>query len=353
MRQFADAVIRGDEATAQFMLNEKAPLGVKFVFHFFCELHREAPPVRVKFEKRKIFLGFNTDGCVTWRFEAAMQLFCIVDLLVNCRVTSVNELDLHSIDFSCGPGLAFCSNRSDNTLIPDHFFVGYRGYQWLRDAFARNPIPWSARIPKAFWRGSTTGLPSFVRTDLHEVDRHGRPFPVSDWRSLERIALCRYAKANPLLFDAGVTSVVQIEDPACEEELRSQGLFAEFSPPQDLQLYRYNIDIDGNVNSFSGLYFKLLSGSPVLKVESSRGFRQWYYDRLAPFENYVPVKPDLSDLSEKTEWLRDHDDEARRIGEAGRARALSMTFESESARARKSIMELDRSISAGEAASTT
>ena len=48
-------------------------------------------------------------------------------------------------------------------------------------------------------------------------------------------------------------------------------------------------------NSWSGLFTKLLTGSTVLKVESPMGFRQWYYDRLKPFEHYVPVRPDLAE----------------------------------------------------------
>jgi len=40
---------------------------------------------------------------------------------------------------------------------------------------------------------------------------------------------------------------------------------------------------------------------------------QWFYDELVPWEHYVPVAHDLSDLFEKIDWLREHDDEARKI----------------------------------------
>ncbi|HEY8161248.1 MAG TPA: glycosyl transferase family 90 [Methylocystis sp.] len=339
MNQFADAVIREDATSAQGMLNARAPTRNIFSFYFFCDKSKEAPPVRLEFKDKKIDVGFNIDGSAAWRREAAVQLFSAIDLLVYCRGISTGVIGFHTIDFACGPGLAFCSNRSDNTLVSDHCFVGYRGYQWLRDAFSKNPVPWDARRPIAFWRGSTTGLPRDVTADLRAIDRNAdHPFPLSGWRSLERIALCRYTKNNSI-FDVGISNIAQIFDPLCEAELRSEGLMKEFSPPQELQLYKYHIDIDGNVNTFAGLYFKLLSGSPVLKIESSRGFRQWYYDRLLPFENYVPVKSDLSDLLERVEWLRDHDLEAKRIGEAGRALALSMTFKTEAERARKAIIE--------------
>jgi hypothetical protein len=59
------------------------------------------------------------------------------------------------------------------------------------------------------------------------------------------------------------------------------------------------IDIDGNANSWDGLFWKLLSNSVVLKVESNNS--QWYYSQLKPWHHFVPVKADLSDLVEKVE----------------------------------------------------
>jgi hypothetical protein len=94
--------------------------------------------------------------------------------------------------------------------------------------------------------------------------------------------------------------------------------------PTDYLRYRYQIDIDGNSNAWEGLFMRLLTGSPVLKVASGPGYEQWYYDRLIPWTNFVPVAADMSDLAEKVSWLRANDDIARRIGEAGRSLAWSL-----------------------------
>jgi len=69
-----------------------------------------------------------------------------------------------------------------------------------------------------------------------------------------------------------------------------------------------------------------LTGSPLLKVASRHGYRQWYYDRLKPWVHYVPVAADLSDLMARVEWLRANDQQARDIGQAGRDLAISMTL---------------------------
>jgi glycosyltransferase involved in cell wall biosynthesis len=91
---------------------------------------------------------------------------------------------------------------------------------------------------------------------------------------------------------------------------------------------RYLIDIDGWANSW-GLLQKLLTGAAVLKVASQTGARQWYYDRLEPWVNYVPVRADFVDLDDAISFVLENDERAREIGEAGRRLALSLNLESE------------------------
>jgi hypothetical protein len=70
----------------------------------------------------------------------------------------------------------------------------------------------------------------------------------------------------------------------------------------------------------------------VLKVDSQHGYRQWYYSQLVPWVHYIPIAADMSDLIEKVQWVTSHDDEACRIGQAGRGLALRMTLGSEARR---------------------
>lgn len=222
-------------------------------------------------------------------------------------------------DVGLSPGLAPSDSRPGFFLIPDHMFISSRGYATTREHYHKNNVPWAERKPVALWRGMTTGQVSD---------------PAKGWRSLPRIRLCEIARSATAwqLIDAGIVAVVQIDDPDDVGQIERSGLMRPFIPPTDFNRYRYHIDIDGNTNSWPGLFQKLLTGSPVLKIASPPGYRQWYYDRLKPWVNYVPVAADMSDLLEHIDWLRENDDRAFAIGQAGRALACSLDYEGELAK---------------------
>ena len=51
------------------------------------------------------------------------------------------------------------------------------------------------------------------------------------------------------------------------------------------------------------------SNSVVLKVASR--CHQWYYDKLKPWEHYIPVTAMLSDLKEKVDYVIDHENDVK------------------------------------------
>ena len=216
-------------------------------------------------------------------------------------------------DYAEGAGLAFCSSRSDSILIPDQDFLSSKGYQETKLEFMVNSPPWAMRKPQAFWRGNTTGM---------RVGEH--------WRGLPRLQLSELANSTPNqeIFDVGVSSFAQISKKEAKE-VQALGYARGFVPMISSSRYKYQIDIDGNSNAWSALFQKLLSGSAVLKIASPHNFRQWYYDELIPWVNFVPVKSDMSDLVEKIHWLIDHDDEAMQIGINGRKLASKLTYDEE------------------------
>ncbi len=86
------------------------------------------------------------------------------------------------------------------------------------------------------------------------------------------------------------------------------------SMPEQAAMYAYLLDVEGA--GWSGR-LKLLfhSQRPVLIQE--RPWIEYYFAWLKPFENYVPIARDLSDLQERVSWLNAHPEEAQRIAQNG------------------------------------
>ena len=73
---------------------------------------------------------------------------------------------------------------------------------------------------------------------------------------------------------------------------------------------RYALNLDGT--GFSERYAKQLASSQlVFKVDTP--FYNYYSRFFLPYQHYIPVKYDLSDLAEKVQWANDHPEEAHRI----------------------------------------
>jgi hypothetical protein len=252
----------------------------------------------------------------------ALHLHWIFPLFSNFAKSSAHEngsIIVNQFDVGVLPGLAFCDSRPDFFLLPDQIFVSTGAYAFPKKWFKEKNVPWQDRIPVAFWRGATTG-------------QKAAP---DDWRSLDRVKLCNLATRQQKCeaFDVGLTKVAQFrKQQKIEQEIEQSGLMRPFVPWQNWGNYKFLIEIDGNASSFSNMMQRLLSGSPVLKIESRRGLRQWYYPRLKPWQNYIPIAPDMSDLADIVSWLLRHDDVARGIGNAGRALAEGMTLQEELAR---------------------
>ncbi|KAF7997596.1 hypothetical protein HCN44_006167 [Aphidius gifuensis] len=145
-------------------------------------------------------------------------------------------------------------------------------------------VPWEKKINKVFWRG-----------------RDSRR---------ERLDLIDIARKNPDLFNVSITNFFFFRD-----EIDKYGPGERHVSFFDFFKYKYQLNIDGTVAAYRFPY--LLAGdSLVFKQES--GYHEFFYDQVKPYEHYVPVKHDLSDLVEKINWAIDNDDEARKISKAGR-----------------------------------
>ncbi|KAJ6536919.1 glycosyl transferase family 90-domain-containing protein [Mycena capillaripes] len=168
----------------------------------------------------------------------------------------------------------------------------------------------------------SSAKPGFT-TDIHSI-------PYRDWRGMSnggmiirnnyhqfaRFKLVDIGRNNLDLMDVAITTFAET---LCGEECDREAVVAEYSitgarqPRESLYHYKYAIDVDGT--TFSGRFLGLLrSGSLVFK---STIFEEYFNSWLRPFEHYVPVLPDLSDLVQKIQWANSNPEEARLIQQRG------------------------------------
>lgn len=184
--------------------------------------------------------------------------------------------------------LSYCRHKNDTDviLIPDSDFLKTKGYSELKTEIDAKNIPFDEKKNMVYWRGNDTGIGYKKYSDSLQSQRE----------------IC-----------------VNTEH---------KYLDAKFSINTDKKEFLKNkflLDIDGEVNAWSGLFWKLYSGSVVLKVESH--WEQWYYPLLKPWENYVPVKGDFSDFSQVVEKLLKEPELCVKISKNGRQLAEKLTYE--------------------------
>ncbi len=253
---------------------------------------------------RKQALG--VDESTLQRLVTAWAVFAFFFQGSNTNVSfyfDFSDLAQHS-----GPCVAFCSNRKDDCLIPDPFFLVDYGYLSMKRKL-ENPLPWRSRSASLFWRGGTTGLGKFSNTDryyyLKQLAERAAGLPLDI--GFSRITT-RAAKTMTQHDKATLENRDLIKDPVEKEAFAKK---------------RYLLDIDGNSNSWGGLYTSLLTGSAVIKCSSRSGFRQWYYDRLQSSHNCFILDSHLENIDQLVELMHD-DDIAESIARNGRKLAQSM-----------------------------
>ncbi|KAJ7444043.1 glycosyl transferase family 90-domain-containing protein [Mycena latifolia] len=166
-------------------------------------------------------------------------------------------------------------------------------------------VPWADKTPQAYWRGTATGG-QIIGPNYH---------------NFTRFRLVDLSRAHPDLVDAQITRFADLlclqEDGCDRAHIVEEYGISGGAPQENIYKYKYALDVDGM--TYSGRFLGLLaSGSLVFKATV---FNEYFNDWLRPYEHYIPVRPDLSDLLEKIEWAQSYDGEARAIQARGQEMA--------------------------------
>ena len=180
--------------------------------------------------------------------------------------------------------------------MPDFYFISSRGHKRLRRHVAAHDVPWRGKVDSLYWRGSTCG--------------HHRQRDNLRARLVRRCAQVGDVAFSRILPHHSKFKRVNVDQPR---------------PISEFLGHRYLVDIDGYSCSWDGLFWKLLSGSLVLKDVS--GDRQWYYDRLQPWVHYVPFT--RQNPRQALAWCQRHPEAARGIAREGQKLARQISFTGE------------------------
>ena len=283
--------------------------------------HSEEPKtgsdVILRREGSEISAAINLNWGYRYTVETRDKIACYAYWLSRAD-SHVSELLIDGSDgnFPTFSKFRFSAREDEMVLMPDAHFFRDHGYRET-DQYAReHAVAWDDRSDQIVWRGGPNGTGLFaLGEDI-----------VSEAGIIQRLRMA-YA-CRPLGIDFRF-----VEDPTSNmlNPLAEADLIGDFVPTNDWGHMKYAIDIDGWTNAWSNLMQRLKLGCCVLKVQSPFGYRQWYYDSLIPWQHYVPVSADLTDLPERVDWVRSNREKARAIAAEGQELAMKMTFDSETA----------------------
>lgn len=205
------------------------------------------------------------------------------------------------------PVLAFAATQQqiddkEVVLMPDSDVM--RGYGVLMNRINSGvrQYPWNKKQNKIFWRGVASGA----------------NYTTNDINGSKRLRFLNAALGKQFI-DARFTDYTHMLNDSFKQKLANiphLSLTPAVSPQQSLS-YKYLIDVDGHSCSFSRMAWILYSNSVLMKHTSDK--IQWYYHLLKPYQNYIPIKEDFSDLQQQYEWAEAHPQQVLKISKNARA----------------------------------
>ena len=202
------------------------------------------------------------------------------------------------------PVISFSRHFNDPTviLIPDSEFLSTQGFVDLKRSIDDDDIPWETKHNTVIWRGGNHGI---------GYDTYSARFDIK-------------SKRGKLLNQREAFIHITANNSMVSAHFVNQNDLASVSRKHMLN-YKYQVDIDGEVNAWSGLWWKLYSNSVVFKVASH--FQQWYYKLLQPWVHYIPLNANLTDFDEKLEWAVKNDDTCKQIAQNGKVFIEQLTYD--------------------------
>jgi len=229
-------------------------------------------------------------------------------------------VELPTIQFAVNGGDEPFTSKTYYSSVPILHWTGSKGYWTIpfpnpyhlqEVATGYQPdragvTEWRKRRSVAWWRGGFTG-----QTTSYFASRAALP----------RLRLFRLAEQRPDLFDVAYSEV----DELMERQWGADAVAAAVGPRVGEEFYqpiaevglrfKFVINVAGVISSWR--LTNILPLGVVLLQQHDETFEH-LQPLLVPWVHFVPIREDLSDLIPILDYLRSHDDLARRIAEAAR-----------------------------------
>jgi hypothetical protein len=191
-------------------------------------------------------------------------------------------------------------------------------YSW---DIPRYDIPWHDKKDSAIFRGELTGLQYDPTVTAEE--------------NCDRLPRCRLVVQNAghLRVDALLTNTFgKIPD-----VLQGVNVTGPKLRRADFLQHKGLIVLEGNDVS-SGLKWSMVSNSVVLMPPPT--FTSWAMEELLePWQHYIPLRPDLSDVDQKVQWMLANQAESQRIAHRAKLWILDLYFHPDAMKEAKLINE--------------
>jgi len=178
---------------------------------------------------------------------------------------------------------------------------------------ALEDIPWSEKVGRAIWRGgSNDAFGHSTKTEL----------------------VHRYVGSD--LVDAKFAKRSNKRGRGVNKDI-AEDYMGDFISKEEQLKHKYLISIEGNDVS-SGLKWMLFSNSLVLLPPTT--YESWAMEgMLKPYEHYIPIKADASDVEEQVQWAEDHPEEAQKISERSTLFMYDLLFHPDAVPDEQAILE--------------
>ena len=179
------------------------------------------------------------------------------------------------------------------------FFTDACSNSYHQESFKDIITSWSKKKNKVVFRGSATQCGSDLDTN-------------------QRLKASQYGFEHPELLNVGITDWKQRMKKFKGEEMKiidkNKFHFDVVQPltRQQQSEYKYILHIPGYVGAFR-LASEFRMHSVILIVNSEH--KLWFTHLLVPYEHFIPVKNDLSDLLDITKWCIKNDKKCKKIAE--------------------------------------